>query len=834
MSNQTKIEIVLSAVDKNLTTGLNRASVSVKGFFSKLTSMQSIMAGVATGAVAMFIKKAFDVASALVDQSDKLGISTKNLQEYQYAAAMSGVENETLTASLTKFSRGIAQAYNGTGSLLKVLDAYGISVKNADLSMRSIDDVFADYADLIMRLKDPQEKIRVSMAGFGKAGADMIPMLSAGKQGLKDYAREAESLGLILDEDLLRNAEATGDKMDTLGKVISTTLTAAVIELSPMISEVLDQMLGWVKANRELINQKIPEYMNKTADAIGRIWGFLKNNEAVMEFGLVGLVIGGKRGMLVGAVVGKTVDRVNDLKRAAALAKEGIIDFADGAKLTSDELSALEKKNIVTVKIQKPPKPKPTTDKAPQYQAGSIDTVVPADSGVVNKIKSTNDSIVELTRKAQNDIDSIGKSAYQKKIIEIESEAEKFRAAGADKVKIATWVAAETKLAYQSEIDELKKVEDAKLRSESQDRILALEKQKIAASMLPTELDRMSAELEIDRKIMSERVALKRQELANIKSDTEASHADIIKAESDLAELIVNNEISLNDRLRGISSQRMNDMEESWRKGITSVEEYQGAVRAALAAGAIDQQTADEKMVASGNDMGAALSLGMQNARENMQTDAEMMIEIGEGINDRIAGGIASVWSSFIEGGKESVNIMQSLQQTLQGILAWMAQLILKQMILNALKSFGFGFSDGGTVEGLADGGKVHGWSPSPTADNIPARLTAGEFVQPVRAVKFFGIEFMERIRRLKFPRHIAHALSGGTIPNIPSGQNLAAGGVAVAPAATTVKTGDTKLRVINVLDKNMVGDYLRTSDGETAIINMIRRNGSSIKALIA
>lgn len=43
---------------------------------------------------------------------------------------------------------------------------------------------------------------------------------------------------------------------------------------------------------------------------------------------------------------------------------------------------------------------------------------------------------------------------------------------------------------------------------------------------------------------------------------------------------------------------------------------------------------------------------------------------------------------------------------------------------------------------------------------------------------------------------------------------------------AQTMKTGDTKLRVINVLDKNMVGDYIRTADGATTLINMVRGTG--------
>jgi len=60
-----------------------------------------------------------------------------------------------------------------------------------------------------------------------------------------------------------------------------------------------------------------------------------------------------------------------------------------------------------------------------------------------------------------------------------------------------------------------------------------------------------------------------------------------------------------------------------------------------------------------------------------------------------------------------------------------------------------------------ADGGTVAGFSPHPKADNIPAMLTAQEFVQPVAAVKHYGTDFMEAIRTRQFPRFAEGGLAG-------------------------------------------------------------------------
>jgi septal ring factor EnvC (AmiA/AmiB activator) len=59
------------------------------------------------------------------------------------------------------------------------------------------------------------------------------------------------------------------------------------------------------------------------------------------------------------------------------------------------------------------------------------------------------------------------------------------------------------------------------------------------------------------------------------------------------------------------------------------------------------------------------------------------------------------------------------------------------------------------TIEGMAQGGEVKGYSPHAKADNIPIRATAGEFIQPVDTVKFYGKDFMEAIRLKMIPRDI-------------------------------------------------------------------------------
>ncbi len=67
-----------------------------------------------------------------------------------------------------------------------------------------------------------------------------------------------------------------------------------------------------------------------------------------------------------------------------------------------------------------------------------------------------------------------------------------------------------------------------------------------------------------------------------------------------------------------------------------------------------------------------------------------------------------------------------------------------------------------GEIPRFAAGGRVPGYSPNDRADNIPAMLTAGEWVQPVSTVEYYGADVMEAIRKRRIPREAFQFLADG------------------------------------------------------------------------
>jgi len=265
------------------------------------------------------------------------------------------------------------------------------------------------------------------------------------------------------------------------------------------------------------------------------------------------------------------------------------------------------------------------------------------------------------------------------------------------------------------------KIDTETLRAESEKNILAMEGEKLEAERLGSELERAEALLEINRRIAAERIALKEREAKLIEADPNKTQADLLRAQSEVTGAQIEALRQEYTDQANVAKESLAEVELAWRRGQVSVEAYAAALVAANNAGVITAEQLREASIASGDDMGAALSLGFQRARESMQTDAEMMIYIGENVGEQVADGLVSAWDSFITSTKSAKDALIDFARS---TISWISQIILKQILMNALGSAGGNgqaasgvigaistafMATGGQVQALAGGGSVRG-----------------------------------------------------------------------------------------------------------------------------
>ena len=195
-----------------------------------MSSAADLVKGAVVAAIAAFSVKeikdftveTFEAADALAKTADKLGLTTDALQEYHYMAGQSGIATGTMEMAMQRFTRRVAEAAQGKGELKDTLEQYNIAVKDSSGRMRESEDVLDDLADVIHNTDNEAERLRIAFKAFDSEGAVMVNMLRDGSEGLNNMRNEARDLGLVIDEELLRNAEETNNEFDKLARVTST------------------------------------------------------------------------------------------------------------------------------------------------------------------------------------------------------------------------------------------------------------------------------------------------------------------------------------------------------------------------------------------------------------------------------------------------------------------------------------------------------------------------------------------------------------------------------------------------------------------------------------
>jgi len=171
------------------------SAAGIGGAFSKAGGM--VAAGMAVAGVAAI---GFAIKSA--DTFKNVGMETLKLQRYtggtaesmsklRFAAQQSGVDTDKLAKSLGFLSKNVASG--------KVnFDQYGIATLDAHGKTLPLNDILMNVAAKFEHMPNGVDKTAEAIKIFGKAGADMIPMLNKGKDGLMALESQAQKYGLVL------------------------------------------------------------------------------------------------------------------------------------------------------------------------------------------------------------------------------------------------------------------------------------------------------------------------------------------------------------------------------------------------------------------------------------------------------------------------------------------------------------------------------------------------------------------------------------------------------------------------------------------------------------
>lgn len=218
---------------------LDRAKKQTDGFVSGISrSLAGLgriagpLAGIASLAgLTAAIKSTADAADELDKVSQKTGVTTEALSELKFAAEINNVTFEELQEGFKK----LAVAIDANDDVFRRL---GLDPK----SFQGLDDALSQVADRFSQIQDPASAAALAVDLFGKSGNDLIPLLRLGKAGIEDFREEARRLGLTINSDFAKNADAFNDEIERMQAAFTGLKISIASGVLPTLTKFLEDL----------------------------------------------------------------------------------------------------------------------------------------------------------------------------------------------------------------------------------------------------------------------------------------------------------------------------------------------------------------------------------------------------------------------------------------------------------------------------------------------------------------------------------------------------------------------------------------------------------------
>jgi len=865
---------------------LGKAARSINGLLGTLGLAVS-----AAGLGAM-VKASLDSADSLSKLSQRVGITVESLSTLIPVADLAGVSGEKFEGGLRKLATRMLDAATGSDEAARSFAAIGVAIQNQDGTLRATDQVLLDLTDRFKAMPDGAEKTALAVDLFGKSGADLIPFLNQGRDGVEALTTELQALGVQIGGDTAVQAEVFNDSLAKVRLAISSIGNRVIEAFLPAMNEMANGMVESAKQG-------------------GSLRAILDSVVLVLKTLALGAATVGKAFVALGEAIGAGMAAaVEALSGNVSGAKAIITDLKGSLVQRLDELASFRDSLF---------DPKPIEVRAPAIVADPtlIDRLrtpgrASGDNGAARlalakaladaELKLLKDALDRQTRDLDEALDGrlisladfyAAKSALETR--EINAEIARTRSLLAEQQRIAT-----------SGSDE-----GARLKAKA-------EVAKIEADLIVLNNKRADVEVANARKAadaereLADALTQAREELAQITGQSGAAdrRAAIERGYRDLkVRLLAESDadgVSLIDRLIDVKAAQANlaALETEWRLVTERLRNAQEAIQTQQQAGLLTEAQARQQIVAlqqqSATEMERLLPT-MQQAAQAIGPDAVVRVQAWRNELERtklVVDEMAPLWNRIGESFGGALNGMITGAQTWRSALATIFQQVadafLQQIVIQPFQQWiamqarmlaiKLGFvQQEQAVDAAASATTVAQKSAETTAvvSMDAAKAGAGAaasqasipYVGPALAIaamvamvaavmgllgntkKFASGGLVTgpgtstsdsipaRLSAGEFVMNAAavkrvgvdflHSINGLSSGPRVSGHTLAFAAGGLVPEAPPQQAQGQAVRIVNVIDPAMAADYLNSSSGEKTILNILQRNAGAVRQVL-
>lgn len=265
---------------------------------SKLQGGFTVLKGAAASLVADGLRK---IGSAMKDVitdgakyadeintlSAQTSVSTETLQKYNYMSGLVDVSMETIAKSMSKLTKNMSSAKDGTGATAEAFKSLGVNVTDSNGNLRDNEEVFNDVIKALGSFENETERDAVAMQLFGKSAQQLNPLIEAGAEKIAEWSKEAEDAGYIMDDQMIAGLVKVQDEFDRFDGTIQAVKNNIAAGLAPALEKGTKKLNEMVRSNNW---QKVGEDMGNIMTGLIDAFSWIIDNGDLIKSVLAGIL----------------------------------------------------------------------------------------------------------------------------------------------------------------------------------------------------------------------------------------------------------------------------------------------------------------------------------------------------------------------------------------------------------------------------------------------------------------------------------------------------------------------------------------------------------------
>jgi len=266
---------------KEFDSGGKKSALSFKNIGKAVAGagVALVALGASLGAIS---KKVIALTDSIDKQSQRLGMSRKAYQEWDFILSQNGASINTLQMGMKTLAQKMDEAMEGVGLGADLFKRLGVEI---DESMNQ-EDAFETVIIALQGVENEVERSSIATQLLGRSGQELLPLLNQEAGSIDKLRESAQELGLILGDDTVDAGVKLTDALDKMKRGITNLVANAMTPVIKVIKIMTDKGIEFFQKIQPQVNgfmQTVANMMPKISavatfiiDVVGILLKYLK------------------------------------------------------------------------------------------------------------------------------------------------------------------------------------------------------------------------------------------------------------------------------------------------------------------------------------------------------------------------------------------------------------------------------------------------------------------------------------------------------------------------------------------------------------------------------